>query len=94
MKTKIIIEMNDVTLFKGKILNLPVHHNEIIKRSIELFDDDNPCIIHQSFIVKEFAEELLSLFGENNTIEGKDYPDVLGFLDVDDVMKIRIHKKG
>ncbi len=94
MKTKIEITMDDTILFKGKILNMPVHHDAVIKRSIELFDDENPCIIHQSFVVKEFAEELITLFEENNPIEGKDYADVLKFLDVDDVMKIRIHKKG
>ena len=94
MKTKIIIETDKDVLFKGRILNMPVKYSAIIDRSIELFDDENPCIIHQSFVIKEFAEELISLFGSNSTINGKDFKESLHFLNVEDIMSIRIHKKG
>ena len=65
----------------------------IIKKSVELFDDEDPCIIHQSYIVKEFVDVILELCKENNTdtLVVKDYLDQLGFLDYTNLEQLTIH---
>ncbi len=85
MKRKILIKDGEKTVFKGKILNIPVKDEAIRAKSLDLFDDDDPCIIHQSFVMKQFAETLESLFQENNTdkIRFKDFEDTLDFLDIE-----------
>ncbi|MFW6319078.1 MAG: hypothetical protein ACOC1L_02725 [Bacillota bacterium] len=85
MIKKIVIKNDKKTLFKGNIMNMPVKKDAIIKESIELFDDDDPCIIHTSFIVKKFAERINTLYNssEKSIIVVNDYPQLQEFLDVE-----------
>jgi hypothetical protein len=62
MKQKVTIKSQaGKIIFKGAVLYIPIKKAAIIKRSIELFDDDDPCIIHQSFVVKTLADELIQV---------------------------------
>jgi len=94
MKIMIIIERNGETLFKGKILTIPVKESAIVEKSVELFDDDEPCIIHQSFVIKHYADEMLSLFEQNEIIHAEEHKEALSFLDFDSLTGITIRKKG
>ncbi|MEC9485020.1 MAG: hypothetical protein UMR38_03985 [Candidatus Izemoplasma sp.] len=85
MNQKLLITKNDKIIFDSKLLNIPIKEDILIKRSIELFDDEDPCIIHQSYIVKEFAQKLLELFDASTIIEGEQYQDDLNFLDFTDI---------
>lgn len=94
MKQKILVESNGEKLYKGNIMNIPVKKSYIVEKSIELFDDDDPCIIHTSFVIKHFAEDLIDLFKDQNTdiLHGKDHPDALDFIACDDVSTLRVKK--
>jgi len=94
MKSKIIIKRNGETLYTGKILNMPVKHEAIVQKSIELFDDEDPCIIHQSFAVKQYAETLLNLLEKHKEVQVDDFQDELFFLDINPLDKVVISKKG
>lgn len=85
MIKKIIIKNDKETLFKGSIMNMPVKKDAVIKESIELFDDDDPCIIHTSFIVKKFAERINDSYNpvKKDPIVINDYPELQEFLDID-----------
>lgn len=61
---------NDV-VYKGDILDLPIKEEYIIQKSIEMFDDDDPCIIHRSYVVKEIVNGLLTEVKENSSKEIK-----------------------
>ena len=39
-------------IYEGNILDIPIKEEAIIKKSIEVFGDEDPCIIHQSFVIK------------------------------------------
>ncbi len=84
MIKKILIRNNDDVLFKGNVMNMPVKKDAIIKESIALFDDDDPCIIHTSFIVKKFAERINDVYNPTakSPIYIKDYQFIQDFLDV------------
>lgn len=85
MKQILTIFKQDKKIFDGKILNIPIKEDAIISKSIELFDDEEPCIIHQSYVVKEYVTELLSLFGNSKEITGIDFAEKLDFIDLKDV---------
>ncbi|TVP94727.1 MAG: hypothetical protein EA374_05810 [Acholeplasmatales bacterium] len=84
MKQKIIIEQHGKTLFKGKVMNMPIKQAYIIAKSVELFDDDDPCIIHISYVIQHFVTVLLELFekADVTVIEAKQHAKTLDFLDV------------
>ncbi len=89
MIKKIQIEHDGKTLFKGNVMNMPVKKQAVVDKSIELFDDDDPCIIHTSYVVKHFAEELGNVLHENNgTVELSNHPDLQAFMDVDGQARI------
>lgn len=95
-KLKLKIHRNDKTIFYGKFIDLPIREINIINKSIELFDDEDPCIIHQSYVIKEFADQLKTLFKINNTttILGKEYQKELSFLDYMDIQDLIFELEG
>jgi len=94
MKELLTIIKNDKKIYDGKILNIPIKEEAIIQKSIELFDDEDPCIIHQSYVVKEYVTELLALFGDSKEINGITFKDQLHFIDLKDIDLLTFHLKG
>jgi hypothetical protein len=63
MKIKLIItNKNKDVIYSGNAYDLPVHDEMIKKKSIELFDDDEPCIIHQSYATQKLIDGFLKQF--------------------------------
>ncbi len=75
-----VINNNEI-IFAGNILEIPIKQASIVKMSIEVFDDDDPCIIHKSYIVKCLVDELVK-FKQNDKIYLYEYQDKLSFLDI------------
>jgi hypothetical protein len=71
VKVKKIIIMNSDNhiLFKGSLLMLPYKRDAIIQKSIELFNDHDPCIIHESYSIHQLSEMLIALFEQEGTLE-------------------------
>ena len=90
MKEKIIIKRGDTVLYQGNILDTPFKEAIIIERSIDIFGDEDPCIVHQSFVVKELVVELIELFEDNNVsiINGSDYLKELDFINFEDIKSL------
>ncbi|MFW5894653.1 MAG: hypothetical protein ACOCU0_01850 [Bacillota bacterium] len=84
MKKTITITDGGETLFKGRPLNMPFKEDAIKQKSIELFDDEDPCIIHQSHIAREFSDTVVSRFKkrDNATLNLEDEEDLQSLLDV------------
>lgn len=82
MKQKVSLRHGDTIIYEGRISDIPVKHDAIIKRSIALFGDDDPCIIHQSYVIKEYVDQLLERFEQTGTktLMLCDHDD-LGFID-------------
>ena len=79
MKLKIILSnQNKDIIFQGNPLNLPIRYEDIKKKSVELFDDEEPCIIHQSYAIQKLIDGFLK------SLKGLDVQFVkLADLDVD-----------
>jgi len=80
MNPKIEVFHQETSLFKGKLLNLPFKQSLIIEKSIELFGDDDPCVIHQSYVIRLLVDEILKVWSKNG-IDAKTYPDIFSGLD-------------
>jgi len=96
LKEKVIIKQTDKVLYNGNILDIPIKEKKIIEKSIEIFGDEDPCVVHMSFVVKELVTDLLDLFEDNNTtvINLADYLDILSFINYDDYSNITIELAG
>jgi len=78
MKIKLIItDENKEVVFRGNAYDLPVQYEEIKKKSIELFDDDEPCIIHQSYAIQKLMDGFLKQF-QGVDIHEKKFKDFTG----------------
>jgi len=92
MANKVKITKQGKVIYEGNILDIPIKEDFIIKKSIEVFDDDDPCIIHQSFVIKEYTNELLDLLKEspNRCLEKNELKDKIAFIDFTDIEQICI----
>ena len=72
-------------MYQGRISDIPIKEDCIIQKSIELFDDEDPCIIHQSYIIKEYVDVILGLCKKSNSTELvlKDHMETLSFLNLE-----------
>ena len=93
MKQKIEIKRGESTVYAGRISDMPIKHTSIIQKSIELFDDDDPCIIHQSYVIKEYADLLLGKLQKTNPVVIQDHND-LEFIDIVQPEECTIQLKG
>ncbi|QVK17392.1 hypothetical protein KHQ81_11100 [Mycoplasmatota bacterium] len=81
--SKVIIKKNEEIIFQGNILDIPIKNEFIIQKSIEVFDDDDPCVIHKSYVVKQFVDDLLDKTNlkEKKEVNLTNYKDQLDYLD-------------
>lgn len=95
MKQYITITKDGKKLYDGRISDIPLKEEYIIRKSVELFDDDDPCIIHQSYVIKEYVDDLLHVFKATSSkeINVKDHLDALSFLDYTELEKLVISLK-
>ena len=74
-------------IYQGKVINLPFKKQAIKDKCIELFNDDDPCIIHESYAINKFAEQLVTLFNQQSqtNVQLKDIAHDLDFIDIPDL---------
>lgn len=88
MKLKIIISnQNKEVLFQGNPVNLPIRYDDIKKKSVELFDDEEPCIIHQSYAIQKIVDGFLKQFKgvDVNEMKISDLNVDCGFIEIENV---------
>lgn len=59
---------NGIPVYKGKLISLPFKDDVIIRKSIEFFNDDEPCIIHKSFVVRTIVLNIEDYFNRMEQI--------------------------
>jgi len=50
--------MGDKVLFSGNLEDLPLKDEWIIKKSVEFFNDPEPCFIHRSAVAVRLLHEI------------------------------------
>lgn len=61
-KTLILKTKNNNIVFKGRPITLPIKETAIKSVCIELFDDADPCIIHESYASQTIIDRFLESF--------------------------------
>ncbi|PAT01406.1 hypothetical protein CI105_06735 [Candidatus Izimaplasma bacterium ZiA1] len=90
MKERLIVKRNEKTIFDNYSIELPIKKAYIIKKSLEVFNDDDPCIIHQSFVINDYVSQLLDLFGDKKTLYGKDVDlDFIDYMNIEELVFIK-----
>ena len=93
MKLKIIItNQNKDIIFKGNPLNLPIRYLDIKKKSVELFDDEEPCIIHQSYAIQKLVDGFLNQFKGAlvNELSFNELNESYSFIDIENIKDMYI----
>lgn len=49
---------NETPIYKGPLLDLPLREDLIIEKSIQFFNDSNPCFLHRSAVIKRLLCEI------------------------------------
>ena len=57
-----LLDAGNGILFEKKITSLPLKDEVIISKSIEFFDDPEPCMIHRSAVMKRLFVEMAEYF--------------------------------
>lgn len=88
-----IINSNGVTVFSGNILDLPLKNDYVIKRSIELFDDADPCIIHRSYVIRKVVDEIKAMLKvkDQSGIALSPFTEQLSFLEFKELSSLTIY---
>lgn len=87
MKYVISIKKNTDVIFEGHPLDLPIKQDKLIEKSIAVFDDKNPCIIHQTYVIETFVDALISKYKKqlNTDIQlSKDIQEI-EFIDIENI---------
>jgi rRNA maturation protein Rpf1 len=57
-------DANEGIQLECKFSSLPLKDEKIIEKSVELFNDHEPCVIHKSFAMKKLLFEIDEYFSE------------------------------
>ncbi|MDF2881083.1 MAG: hypothetical protein K0R54_1640 [Clostridiaceae bacterium] len=58
IKTVFLTDYSGQVIFHGRITSLPLKEEKVIKKSIEMFNDSDPCIIHKSYVMKKIILDI------------------------------------
>ncbi|WP_024831735.1 hypothetical protein [Ruminiclostridium josui] len=96
-KRIIFIDKKGCTNNEYKLNSLPFKEEIIIKKSIELFNDREPCIIHRTYVMKKLMLEINEYFNEvlpdgKGQIELEEIPkNIRALLNINnDVVKVQL----
>ena len=57
-RKKFSITAAGIEVFRAPLIEIPLKEQVIIEKSIEFFDDPEPCYIHRGAVVTRLADEL------------------------------------
>jgi len=80
-----IVKNNGKVVFEGPLSDLPLKEDYIISKSIELYNEKEPCIIYRTHIMKKFYLALYDCLNqsEGHSCKCEDIKDMLNAVDLD-----------
>ena len=79
-KTISLTDKEGLELFCGPFNELPIQEDFILKKSMELFHEPEPCIIYRTQITRKFYLELLEKFP--GILSLSDCPELTSHIDL------------
>jgi len=92
MKYKIMIKNENQIIFDGRPLDLPIKKDILISESVEMFNDEDPCIIHQTYVIETLVDQLISKLKKqiNEEVSIIDIKESVRFIDIDQLETYKI----
>ncbi len=94
-KTQVsIFNNNNELLFNGDLHSIPIKESVIISKSIEFFNDHNPCYIHRGAVTVRLLSEIeayLKTHGDKSLIYDGNTGSVVDYIDMDGIHRMEIH---
>jgi len=95
MKANLVIfDGNHQVIFEGKALDLPIKMDAIKSKSMELFSDPDPCIIHQSYAISKLVAPLVGKLKKNDEINASNLDLDLSWIELKNIEKCSFILKG
>ncbi|ACL75380.1 hypothetical protein [Ruminiclostridium cellulolyticum] len=88
-----IFNSDNELLFNGELNSVPIKETVIIKKSIEFFDDHNPCYIHRGAVTVRLLSEIeayLKMHREEDFTVGRHNGSVVDYIDIDGIHRMEI----
>lgn len=90
-KTQVsVFSCNNELLFNGELHSLPIKESVIISKSIEFFNDSNPCYIHRGAVTVRLLSEIedfLKMNGDKVIYESC-VGSVIDYIDMDGIHRM------
>lgn len=80
-----IVHKDGHIVFQGSIIDLPLKEEYIIKKSIELFHEKEPCIIYRTHVMNKFYLKLYDFLNclDGTTFSNKTISDYMKDVELD-----------
>lgn len=86
-RTIIVTAENGDILYEGAFNELPVKEEYVIEKSVELYQEEEPCIIYRTHIVKKLYLDILEQFGgkpeKGRLVDCRPFQQILAPLAID-----------
>ncbi len=93
-KTQIFIfNFNNELLFSGDLHSIPIKEPVIISKSIEFFNDHNPCYIHRGAVTVRLLSEIeayLRMQGDKLLIYDRYAGSVVDYIDLEGIHRMEL----
>lgn len=62
------VRQGESVLYRGTVEELPLDHDAVVQKSIEFFDDANPCYIHETAVRVRLIGEMEKRIEEGENV--------------------------
>ena len=66
----VLIDEAESVLGRYPLVRLPIREETVIRKSIEFFDDPEPCFLHRSAVLQRLLAEIFDAFPQNGPSVG------------------------
>lgn len=91
-KTQVsFFDNNDKLLFEGELDSIPIKEDVIIRKSIEFFNDHNPCYIHRGAVTVRLLGEIdgyMKMQAGSSIIVDRHAENVVGYIDIEGIHRM------
>lgn len=92
LKKKFLIYAEGREALRAPLIEIPIREEVIIEKSIEFFDDPEPCYIHRGAVVTRLAGEIEDAINDNGgKLEGDAISDTIRrYVNIDGIDSLEV----
>lgn len=90
-----LYDSNDVLLFRGELNSIPIKEAVVLHKSIEFFNDHDPCYIHRGAVTMRLLGEIENCFRvklKTSFIVDAQDEDIVNYIDINGIYRMELSK--